>query len=703
MGEVREVALIGAGYIAGVHAEALALVPGIRMTAVVDPVAGRARALAARWSIPAVHESVPALMAAGAPAAAHVLVPPPLHRAVAEPLLRAGVHVLLEKPMAAGAEDCVALQEAAAAGGAALEVNQNFIHHRAHRALKDWLTAGRAGPLRHVVSIFSMPLHQLGAGQLGHWMFARPVNLLLEQAVHPLSQIDDLIGPIDKVEAVAWPPRRVGGIEVHDRWTLTLASGGRTAQLHVELGASLPVWTLTAVCEDGVLTADLVRDLAGLQRPTRWIDPVDTLAGVLGGAWRTAWQGVRNGTAYTLSTAGLARRGDPFFRSMAAGIGAFHEGLRAGGLPARGGLGRRMVEVCEAAARWAPGGDEPRRRPAPAARTGAGADVLVIGGTGFIGRPTVAALLETGQRVAVLARGTANLPPLYEDPGVTVIAGSAGDPAALGAAMAGVPKVVNLAHAGGALTDAAIDEAIVGGAEVLARTAIEAGVARLVHVSTIAALYLGDPRAVVTGASTPDDRPGREAYSRAKARAELALKGWRERAGLPVVVLRPGFVVGEGGSAFPLGVGFYYRPTHCLGWNRGTNPLPFVLVEDVAGAILAALEVSGIEGRSYNVVGGVRLSARQYTEELAAALGRPLRYHPQSLARQQAVEIAKWAVKRGAGRTDARLPSMADLRSRGAAARFDTADIERDLGWTPVRNREEFIRRGIAIHGRPDA
>src|ERR1700691_4530878 len=96
----RRIAFIGAGNIAETHAAAIRAIPGLQLVAVVDPVGSRARSFAERWGVPAIHDSVRSLIEGGAAEAADVLVPPPLHRAVAEPVLRAGLHVLLEKPMA---------------------------------------------------------------------------------------------------------------------------------------------------------------------------------------------------------------------------------------------------------------------------------------------------------------------------------------------------------------------------------------------------------------------------------------------------------------------------------------------------------------------------------------------------------------------------------------------------------------------------
>ena len=47
-----------------------------------------------------------------------------------------------------------------------------------------------------------------------------------------------------------------------------------------------------------------------------------------------------------------------------------------------------------------------------------------------------------------------------------------------------------------------------------------------------------------------------------------------------------------------------------IGWNRGTDLLPFVLVADVAAAMLGVLRAEGIEGHCFNLVGGMHPNAR---------------------------------------------------------------------------------------------
>ncbi|MBR0670152.1 NAD-dependent epimerase/dehydratase family protein [Neoroseomonas soli] len=693
---MRRICLIGAGGIARVHAEALSGMRDVSVVAVVDPRPGAAEELAGRTPGAAAFASAEAALAARGFDAAHVLTPPETHAGLALPLLEAGKDVLVEKPMATSAADCARLAEAARTTGARLGVNQNFLFHPAFAALRRSLAAGRHGPPRFVDCVYSVPLRQLSAGQFGHWMFEAPVNILLEQAVHPLSQIQALAGPFRQVTAIPGPSRDLWqGRRFHPAFTVALGGERLDAQLRFAVGETYPVWQVSVICDDGVAVADILANRFYAHGRTRWADAIDGVASAaLGGGGMFA-ASLANAGRYGLSLLGLAGRSDAFFRSMRDSIAAFHAGPGTT-FEADATFGTQLVGTCERIAASLPC-EEPPSLPAPATLEGR-PDVAVLGGTGFIGRATVARLLQEGLRVTVMARSVRGLPPVFSGPRLRLARGDIANAAEVAHAIEGAGQVVNLAHGGGGADYAAIRAAMVGGAEAVARACLGQGARRLIHVGSIAALYLGPDAGVVTGATPPDREAARRSdYARAKAECDVMLLGLHGAEGLPVCILRPGLVVGAGTSPFHGGLGFFNNEQHCIGWNRGLNPLPFVLVEDIAEAILSSLRAPGIEGRCYNLVGGVRPSARDYIAQLGSALGRPLRFHPKFPGMLLAEETAKWLVKRLGGRR-VPVPSRRDILSRGLRATFDCSDAERDLGWTPVADAAVFAARAIDVH-----
>ncbi len=689
---MRRVALIGAGFIAHVHAEALQSLRGVQISAVVDPKRDAATRLARTCEGAQAFTSIDDALAADVFDCAHVLVPPPAHRDVALPLLQAGKPVLIEKPLAATGADCVALLDAAAQSGAPVGVNQNFLHHPAFVRLRDLLATRSLGKPNFVGCVYNVPLRQLAARQFGHWMFAAPVNLLLEQAVHPLSQIAALAGTIRDVAVQAGPAIELApGVAFHAGLDASLGCADLPAQLRFAVGQSFPFWQVTVVCDDGVAIADILANRLITYRRTRWMDAIDgvasgarTAAAVFGAGWR-------NFGAYTAATLHLTRRNDAFFQSMRGSIGAFHAALDAGLPPLTdGAFGAMLVDTCE---RMGSAAFRPAPLVSPTPRNvDAACDVAILGGTGFIGTHVVRRFVAEGARVAVMARSVRNLPAIFGDGAVTSHRGDLRDAGAVAAAIGAAPCVINLAHGGGGASWDEVRDAMVGGAETVARVCEGR---RLIHIGSIAALYLGPQDRPVTGATPPDPQADERAdYARAKAVADRMLLNMH---GLNVCILRPGLVVGEGGIPFHSGLGFFNNEQHCIGWNAGRNPLPFVLVEDVADAIVCAVRAEGIDGHCYNLVGDVRLNAREYIAALAEAMRRPLKFHPQSVNLLMTQEYGKYLIKRATGRAGAP-PSRRDLLSRGLTATFDCGDAKRDLGWSPVADRARFRERAILVH-----
>jgi predicted dehydrogenase/nucleoside-diphosphate-sugar epimerase len=695
----RNVCLVGAGYISDIHAAAIRTIPSLALHAVVDPNAHAVSALAQAHKIEATYRSVDEAIAAGGIGAAHVLTPPDRHAETALPFLRAGIPVFVEKPLGVSLAECDRLIAAAHEGNTALGVNQNFVYHPAFLRLMTALRAGRLGRPQFAQCLYNVPLRQMSAGQFGHWMFAEPGNILLEQAVHPLSQLAALAGPFADVQAMAGAPIEISpGVPFYDSVSMMLRGAKLSCGLRMAVGQEFPFWQVSVICDDGVGVADILNNRFFAYERGRWLEASDLFLSGVGTGAGIARDGLRNFVNYGLSTVKLRGRSDSFFLSMRDSIAAFHGALDRNEAPeVDGAFGREIVRVCETAAKDVFSSAVSIRSPQ---QEGA-YDIAVIGGTGFIGAHLVKKLaIDEGRRVGVMARNVRNLAPVFFHENVVVVRGDVRRAQDVERFMGGASVIIGLAHGGGGKSYQEIRDGMVGGAETIARICLEKNIRRFIHVGSIASLYLGPQTARVTGATPPDPQSeSRADYARAKAECDRMLLALYRDEKLPVCILRPGLVVGEGSSPFHSGLGFFNNEQHCMGWNAGRNPLPFVLAEDVADAIALACKAPGVEGQAFNLVGDVRLNAREYIAELARALGRPLKFHAHSPARLWAAEVGKWILKRVGGRR-APFPSRRDLLSRGLKAEFDCTDVKNALGWHPVADRAAFIERAIGVHAR---
>ncbi len=177
-------AVIGAGYMGRFHAEKLAACEGARLAAVADADGARARSLAARLGCRAAADYREIL---GDIDAACVAVPTVLHREVAGACLEAGVHVLVEKPLAATLEEADALLALAKAKGLVLQVGHLQRYNPAFRAL-----AAREGRPLFIDIERLAPFKERGSD----------VDVVLDLMIHDLDLVLALArAPLEEVSA----------------------------------------------------------------------------------------------------------------------------------------------------------------------------------------------------------------------------------------------------------------------------------------------------------------------------------------------------------------------------------------------------------------------------------------------------------------------------------------------------------------------
>jgi nucleoside-diphosphate-sugar epimerase len=319
--------------------------------------------------------------------------------------------------------------------------------------------------------------------------------------------------------------------------------------------------------------------------------------------------------------------------------------------------------------------------------------VLVIGGTGFIGRVLVSELVEQGCDVRVLTR-QAGRP---RDGGVVYLQGEVADRDSLRRATEGVSVVYDLSLGGGPTWEDYVRD-FVEGATNVAEVCLERGVRRLIYTSSIAALHLAAEGSIDESTGTDYKPHLRSWYARGKIYAEQVLLELHDTRRLPVVIVRPGIVVGKGNKLSHPGIGTWSSPTCCVVVGTGRTPLPLVLVEDVAQGLILAKDAPGVDGKTFNLAGDVRLSAADYVDRVAQRSLRNFCLQQQSVLRIQAFRLLVWLGKAALRRKDNVWQSYHELKNAPQRTQLECSAAKTLLGWRPVDNYEEFIRRAIDCH-----
>ena len=138
------------------------VVAGVTVAAVAARDRGRAEAFAAKWGVPAVHGSYADLVADPSLDAVYVPLPNGLHAEWTLAALRAGKHVLCEKPFTANAAEARAVEAAAASTGLVVMEAFHYRYHPLARRMHEIVHSGELGAVERIETAMCFPLPRFG-------------------------------------------------------------------------------------------------------------------------------------------------------------------------------------------------------------------------------------------------------------------------------------------------------------------------------------------------------------------------------------------------------------------------------------------------------------------------------------------------------------------------------------------------------------
>ncbi len=323
--------------------------------------------------------------------------------------------------------------------------------------------------------------------------------------------------------------------------------------------------------------------------------------------------------------------------------------------------------------------------------------VLVTGAAGFLGGHLVDMLVERGDDVRALVRPVEDASHLQTLSDVEIVHGDMTDQASLKRAVQGVERVYHTAAKTGPWGPEDIYRATnVQGLADLIHAAMDAGVERIVHTSSIT-VYGHHVRGIVTEDDPyhTEDNP----YSRSKIAGEKLIADLVKDDGVPVVIVRPGWIYGPRDTAsFGRFVGLVETGKSFL-IGSGKNIVPLVYVRDVAQGLIKAGEVGEAAiGQVYTIADDQRVTQADYLNTIADYLGVPhpslrLPYLP-LYAGARAAELA-WAA---AGQRNASPPPVTTygITLLGGNQIFSIDKARSMLGYVPQYDLARGVAEGVA-------
>lgn len=246
--------------------------------------------------------------------------------------------------------------------------------------------------------------------------------------------------------------------------------------------------------------------------------------------------------------------------------------------------------------------------------------VLVLGGSGFVGRHVVAALARAGHSITVPTRRWAHAKHLLTWPQVTVRELDVMDPAALTSVVRGHDVVIHLIavlHG----DEARFERLHVDLPLAVAQACVHAQVPHLIHMSALGA-----------------DPAGPSMYQRSKGRGELALAEIAKTSGLRLTVLRPSVIFGSDDRFINL-FARMQRVVPLVPLAGASARFQPVWVQDVAQAVAQVVQRRERQGRTYELGGPQVLTLAELVRHAGRWVGcpRPIVPLPHAVAWLQAL------------------------------------------------------------------
>jgi predicted dehydrogenase len=223
VGDEIGLAVVGAGYWGPNLVRNAQLTPALRLRRVCDVDLDRARQVVGRYSTVQVTDDYAEVLADPAVQAVAIATPATTHLALATAALRAGKHVLLEKPMAASHAEALQLVAEADAAGLVLMLDHTYCYTPVVQHLRGMVDRGELGELQYWDSV------RINLG------LVRPdLDVVWDLAPHDLAILDLLLpDPVVPVAVAAHGSDPLGRGQVSVAHLAVQLSNGALAHLHV--------------------------------------------------------------------------------------------------------------------------------------------------------------------------------------------------------------------------------------------------------------------------------------------------------------------------------------------------------------------------------------------------------------------------------------------------------------------------------------
>ena len=315
---------------------------------------------------------------------------------------------------------------------------------------------------------------------------------------------------------------------------------------------------------------------------------------------------------------------------------------------------------------------------------------LVTGATGFIGSHIASRLIKDGGEVTALVRSNSSTD-FLKSIGVTLAYGDINDIDSVKTAMKGMDTVYHSA----AIADEWISPGLaykvnVEGTKNLLDCALHAGIKKFVFISSLAVLGMRDHYG--TKPDAPYHKTG-DSYIDTKIDSERLVMDYYKKYGLPVTVVRPGFVFGPGDSKLIPRLFEGLKKKQFMFIGNGKNKINSVYIDNLTDAVMLAAGNNKSTGQKYNVTNDSDMTIEDLIFKIADIWGleKPRKRISKFYAYMMCGLLTGWA--RITKSKEQPYITKTRIKFLNLNLYFDITKTKDDLGYVPRVSIEEGLRR----------
>jgi len=251
------VAIVGCGYVANGHLKAWRNIREAQVVAVSDLNEKLGKSTAETWKIPRYYSTLSDLLAQCKVDLVDICTPPQVHAVLAVEAMKAGINVLIEKPMTMTVKDAEEIVGCQKATGVKAGVIHNWLFDDPVLQADSIIKTGKLGEIFHIeIEALNTKYDSMAANER-HWCHKLPGGRFSEMLAHPIYLMRHFLGDVEVCEVQV---SKIGDYSwmKYDELCATFKAGNKLGRAYASFNSSRDAIFINIYGREAILKLELI-------------------------------------------------------------------------------------------------------------------------------------------------------------------------------------------------------------------------------------------------------------------------------------------------------------------------------------------------------------------------------------------------------------------------------------------------------------